>query len=281
MARAGGRIADIFNRASDMADGAMSRVQWITDAKKWALDKLESARGALPFARTKRILSSMIDDTLKPGQLEDFYTDLPQHFGSSPYVRDRMDTLEQLVKECAEQGKGSSPCRARDGHWSNIRGEFRETRLRSWTDSTYGGSSRISNHDVNGNGWDDFRDIDAGTGNGDRKYVFGESKDTLNEGGMGPGDLRMFMTGSPPRFNRTGFETRLNQLLSDGVIDATEQADILKALDEGRIEIVVFGGGNNRPFTSTVTGVSALAQDGTLPDGSARPDVPVRVHIDK
>jgi hypothetical protein len=281
MARVGGRIAEVFNRASDMANGAMSRVQAVTNAKRWALDKLESATAILPFARTKRILSSMIDDTLKPGQLEGNYTDLPRHFGNSPYVRDRMDELERLAKECVEQGAGSRPCQQRNGHWSNIRGEYREARLRSWTDQTYGGSSRIDDHDVNGNGWDDFRDLDARDGSGNRRYVFGESKDSINEGGVGPGNLNMVMTGSPPRLNKTGFQTRLDKLLSDGVIDATEHADILKALDEGRVEIVVFGGGTDRPFTGTVAGVSTLPVDGTRSDGSAIPDVSVRVHVDK
>jgi hypothetical protein len=282
MARVGGRIADVFTRAGEMANGALSRVQAVTDAKRWALGKLESARAVLPFTRTKHILSSMIDDTLKPGQLERNYVGLPEHFGNSNYVRDRMDELEQLAKDCVTQGAGSRPCQQRDGHWNNIRGEFREARMRDWIDSTVGGRSRLSDHDVTKNGWDDFRDLDVGDGSGDRKYVFGEAKDRSSDTNRaGVGDFSSFMSGSPPRFNRTGFEARLNQLLSDGVIDATEQADILKAIDDGRVEIVVFGGGTDTPFTGAVNGLTKLPVDGTRADGSAYPDVPVRVHVDK
>ncbi len=47
------------------------------------------------------------------------------------------------------------------------------------------------------------------------------------------------------------------------------------------MEIVVFGGGTDRPFTGTVAGVSTLPVDGTRSDGSAIPAVSVRVHVDK
>ena len=282
MARVGGRIAEVFNRASDMANGVMSRVQAVTNAKRWALDKLESATAILPFARTKRILSSMIDDTLKPGQLESKYSDLPRHFGNSPYVRDRMDELERLAKECVEQGTGSRPCRQRDGPFNNIKGEYREARMRSWMDDTIGGTSRIGDHDVTKNGWDDFRSLDVGDGSGDQRYIFGEAKDRTTESNRaGVGDFEKFMTGSPPRFNRAGFEERLDQLVTDGVVSASERDKVIDALENGRVEIVIFGGGVDQPFTGPVSGLSHLAVGGTRADGSAIPDVSVRVHIDK
>jgi hypothetical protein len=227
-------------------------------------------------------LSAMVDDTLQPGQLERHYGGLPEHFGSSPYVGKFMDDLERLAKECVEQGAGSRPCTQNRGHFNNVRAEFREARMRSWIDTAVGGRSRIADHDVTANGWDDFRSIDVGDGSGNQRYVFGEAKDRSSESNRaGVGDFDKFMTGSPPRFNRTGFEERLDQLVSDGTVSASERDKIIESLEQGRVEIVIFGGGVDQPFTGAVAGLTRLAVGGNGADGAPIPDIPVRVHIDK
>jgi hypothetical protein len=272
IAKAGGKVADIFARAGEMAGGPLSKFKSITEIKSWSMNLLRDAGGKLPFAKTKYVASRMVDEFVDPAAMKAYYADLPKHIAGSDYVASNLDKLRDLARQCAKDGNSGAACDALKGHFSNIRGEYREQRMESWIDQNVGGQSELTaTHDVNTNGFDDYRQVGG-------KYVFGESKDVMRDGGVDSAALSRLVDPSvaTPTLNVGGFTARVDLLRDQGVISPSEHTAIMQAVKNGDVEVVFFAGGTARPFIGKFGGMTQLEN----PLDPSHP-IPVRVITDK
>ena len=212
------------------------------------LEEIVFSSGDISVDILKYLPINVLDEKLYPG--------FGEFLLNSSYLNDNYT----LMRVLAENGHRSPLL----GHITQLQGEYRE--LRFYQYATADGQDFLFRHTgpINEGG------VDAVTKKGD-VYYWVDAKDKSQGNGLildgfqngdvslHKGDLKNYITaGSQNTFNREYFEIETLRLVDVGEISGQQFIQLHQALEDGRLEVAIFGGGSLRPFDTKLISISEL-----------------------
>lgn len=223
------------------------------------LERLVFNSGEISVDILKYLPLNMLDERIYPG--------IAEFLINSNYL----DENYYLMKSLAEQGDQSSLL----GHIKQLQGEYRELRFHQF--ATNDGQGFLFRHigPINEGG------VDAVTQKGNI-YYWVDVKDKSQGAGLiingpssgstvvGVGDLENYISSQNGAyfFDRDYFGNEVIRLRLAGEIDLAQAEALLEAVDEGRVEVMIFAGGSLNSFSNVLLNLDNLINPAS--------DIPVR-----
>jgi hypothetical protein len=252
-----GELAELTTRHVDDSDKLKGLFGIIGESKHyyWTPDQLDGLErlvfnsSGLSTDAIKYLPVNSLDEALYPG-----FTDFLE---SSNYLKDNIYAINSQAKYGYQKEVL--------GHISQLQGEYREIRFQQYAiddgqDFLFRHTGPINEDGVdaitkkaNNYYWVEVKDRGRGAG-----IILDGSNYSNNP--LAPSNLTKYFTdqGDTFIFNKEYFESQITDMVGSGGISISQYEDLLNAVDDGRLQVMIFAGGTNDPFNSTLKSIREL-----------------------